>query len=387
MTDDGWSSTSRLSNDLFAKDMDFLDDDVFELSVKDDKEAPESDCNPVKEHLMKQLNAIQNRIDKTKNEIEEIKQTVKSILDSLVVKAVSGQETNIDSNDDLYTVEGEPVWKEKCEDTQHPEILVLKSQWQYVLRDKWVIGAVLRNASFQSLYELKFYAFAEGTTELRGISTFWVEVDGLWKRIDSITPKKDDVVATLVLDPLDFDDTSSIDVYGTIAYENIDNELQVALPVVRFTSYDVLRRTHELNLSRDTRYAILALRSTFLETVLELPVTFDTERMAHLLRILSVKRIAKNVYGVDGNTESSLYGMVEVLSLAKIRVSAKTSSYLKLILRTLHDEIPTCTSTKYQEEYCVEAAKALIEELETYLGDPDFARIQRARIKSDLLVP
>ncbi|KAK2580790.1 hypothetical protein KPH14_011525 [Odynerus spinipes] len=107
--------------------MDYFEDDIFELSYKNtDDEAFTSKCNPIEEHLMKQLNAIQSRIDKTKNEIEETEQTVKQISNTLLSKAVTGQDTSPDSNSDLYTIEGEPVIKNKCID-----------------------GVVLQNASLQ----------------------------------------------------------------------------------------------------------------------------------------------------------------------------------------------------------------------------------------------
>lgn len=60
---------------------------------------------------------------------------------------------------------------------------------------------------------------------------------------------------------------------------------------------------------------------------------------------------------------------------------------LMLILRTI-EEVSSIPVTRLDESNRVkEAAEALIEELEMYLGDTNLAKIQRARIKSDLLIP
>ncbi|KAL2720918.1 uncharacterized protein V1478_009964 [Vespula squamosa] len=399
--------------------MDCFDDDIFEFSDKDEdacisKTTSHKEFNPIEEHLTKELNSIQYRIDKAKNELEEIKETVQHISNNLLYKAVFGQDKNVDSDNDLYTVEGEPVLKKKHEEDKPCNFLVLKEQWQYVLFDKWVIGVVLQNVSFQekitktfltfyikrilikvilaillhrrsTLNELRFYAFPKGNSEIHGVvSAFWEEENDLWKRVNAILSKRDNVVATLVLDPVDFHENTIVEIYGTISYENLDMELQIAVPVVTFTSRDILRGVYKLNDSQHPKYAVLALKSIFVETILELPYQFDSENFIDLLRCLDAKKFVKNVYCID-NTE--YYAMIETLSANKIKISAKTMSRLKLILRIIQDE-SSIPITKLEESSCVEeAVEALIEELETYLGDPNPARIQRARIKSDLLIP
>ncbi|XP_043666476.1 uncharacterized protein LOC122628332 [Vespula pensylvanica] len=370
--------------------MDCFDDDIFEFSDKDEDACistitSRKELNPIKEHLAKQLNSIQYRIDRAKNELEEIKETVQHISNNLLHKAIFGQDKSVDSDNDLYTVEGEPVLKKKHEEDKPCNFLVLKEQWQYVLFDKWIIGVVLQNVSFQTLNELRFYAFPKGTSEIHGVvSAFWEEENDLWKRVNAILSKRDNVVATLVLDPMDFNENTLVQIYGTISYENLDMELQIAVPVVTFTSRDILRGTYKLNYSQQPKYAVLALKSVFVETILELPYQFDSENFVDLLRCLDAKKIVKNAYCVE-NTE--YHAVIETLSANKIKISAKTMSRLKLILRIIQDE-SSIPITKLEEFSCVEeAAEALIEELETYLGDPNLARIQRARIKSDLLIP
>ncbi|KAF7403103.1 hypothetical protein HZH66_005370 [Vespula vulgaris] len=237
----------------------------------------------------------------------------------------------------------------------------------------------------RTLNELRFYAFPKGTSEIHGVvSAFWEEENDLWKRVNAILSKRDNVVATLVLDPMDFNENTLVQIYGTISYENLDMELQIAVPVVTFTSRDILRGTYKLNYSQQPKYAVLALKSVFVETILELPYQFDSENFVDLLRCLDAKKIVKNAYCVES---AEYYAVIETLSANEIKISAKTMSRLKLILRIIQDE-SSIPITKLEEFSCVEeAAEALIEELETYLGDPNLARIQRARIKSDLLIP
>ncbi|KAI4473235.1 hypothetical protein M0802_016237 [Mischocyttarus mexicanus] len=193
-----------------------------------------------------------------------------------------------------------------------------------------------------TLRELKLYAFPKGSKEIHGVvSAFWQEENHIWKRINIITSRKDNIIATLVIDPIDFHENTVVEIYSTISYENLDTELQISMPIITFHSRDILSGTYDINLSQEPMYRVLALKSIFLESTIDLPFELNSDRtMSHLKLILSI---------VQGETS-----------------------------------IPV---TRLEEYRCVEAAEALIEELETYLGDLNFSRIQRARIKSDLLIP
>lgn len=86
--------------------MDCFDDDIFEFSDKDEdvsvsKTTSHKEFNPIEEHLVKQLNGIRNRIDKAKNELEEMKETIGRVSNNLAYKAVFGRDKNIDSDDDV----------------------------------------------------------------------------------------------------------------------------------------------------------------------------------------------------------------------------------------------------------------------------------------------
>lgn len=142
-----------------------------------------------------------------------------------------------------------------------------------------------------------------------------------WKRIDSIPSKKDNVVATLVIEPLDFDDYTNVEIHGTIIYENMDTELQITVPVFNFVSLDIMRGTYKLNHSLRPRYTVLALKCLLTETiVVELPYRFDSENFNVLLRSVEAKKITDNVYCIDN---AECYGIMETFSANRMTISAK----------------------------------------------------------------
>lgn len=77
-----------------------MDEDMFALS---DDELPisTSKCNPVEEHLMKQLSDVQTRIQKTKNDIKEIQDMTKHALESLYNQALYGKNITLDCDSDV----------------------------------------------------------------------------------------------------------------------------------------------------------------------------------------------------------------------------------------------------------------------------------------------
>ncbi|KAI4479052.1 hypothetical protein M0802_014465 [Mischocyttarus mexicanus] len=235
-----------------------------------------------------------------------------------------------------------------------------------------------------TLRELKLYAFPKGSKEIHGVvSAFWQEENHIWKRINVITSRKDNIIATLVIDPIDFHENTVVEIYSTISYENLDTELQISMPIITFHSRDILSGTYDINLSQEPMYRVLALKSIFLESTIDLPFELNSDRFLNILKYLDAKKIFTNIYIIE---RIECYAMIETLSTNKIIIMARTMSHLKLILSIVQGEtsIPV---TRLEEYRCVEAAEALIEELETYLGDLNFSRIQRARIKSDLLIP
>ncbi|OAD52926.1 hypothetical protein WN48_11172 [Eufriesea mexicana] len=77
-----------------------MDEDMFALS---DEELPisTSKCNPVEEHLMKQLSDVQTRIEKTRNDIKDIQDMTRRNLESLYNEAQYGKDITWDSDSDV----------------------------------------------------------------------------------------------------------------------------------------------------------------------------------------------------------------------------------------------------------------------------------------------
>ncbi|KAF3426565.1 hypothetical protein E2986_07543 [Frieseomelitta varia] len=178
--------------------MDSTDDDMFVLS---DEELPISTpkCNPIEEHLTRASSDVRTRIERATNDIKEVQDMTRRILESLYKQARYGEDVTSDSDSDvsslkksvlvticqlrsagqmnfihcneelyerkcgyiifitiecstsvkLYTINGQlVVKKKKYEVSKLPhEFLVINSNWKYVFTDKWVIGVELTNSS------------------------------------------------------------------------------------------------------------------------------------------------------------------------------------------------------------------------------------------------
>lgn len=78
------------------------DEDMFAISDEETSlSAQTASSNPVEEHLLKQLADVQNRIDATSNEIEEVKTATARILNALQWRALHGEDINSDCDGDV----------------------------------------------------------------------------------------------------------------------------------------------------------------------------------------------------------------------------------------------------------------------------------------------
>lgn len=84
--------------------MNSCDEDLFAIS---DEEAVVlssqfvQSSNPVEKYLMKQLVSVQNRIERTTNDIEEVKATTGHILNALQQRLLQGEDVNSDTDSDV----------------------------------------------------------------------------------------------------------------------------------------------------------------------------------------------------------------------------------------------------------------------------------------------
>ncbi|XP_019699316.1 uncharacterized protein LOC105188442 isoform X2 [Harpegnathos saltator] len=247
--------------------MNSCDEDLFAIT---DEEVSSSSSqfvrlsNPVEKYLMKQFINVQNKIETTTNDIEEVKATAGYILNVLQQHVQYGTDINSDIDNDLYTIEGEPVIKKK-QDYKTNNIernLEITSQWQCVLHDKWIIGVELRNGRHCALNKLRYYPWVKNELEIRGESMLWqLWEDRFWRKIDSIHGGTA-VVATTAIDLPVFARESVIHCWGMISYEIGETRFQMSVPIVRLSAAEIINCSWIKFLDESKHVAILALKST-----------------------------------------------------------------------------------------------------------------------------
>ena len=83
--------------------MDSMDDDMFVLS---DEELPISTpkCNPIEEHLTRASSDVRTRIERATNDIKEVQDMTRRILESLYKQARYGEDVTSDSDSDVSSL-------------------------------------------------------------------------------------------------------------------------------------------------------------------------------------------------------------------------------------------------------------------------------------------
>lgn len=367
-----------------------FDEDIFRLSGEDDVSVPMS--NPVTEHLNERLFDVRCRIENAKRNIEETETTTESILKLLHARAQYEDSVTSDDDDDadLYTEDGQPRIKRRKQKT-HRQILIPKDSWKRVLCDKWVIGVVLQNTSTEHLHDIRFYIDAKNDHELTGSSILWYLADKTsYIETDSI-PQQAEVVATIASDLPKFEEESERTVSGTISYRADGRDYQTPVPNVRLSAVETAEDSCGLDFWKSPRESMLALRSICLVKTVGIDIETDTARGTKILECLQelcFQEICSDVYVVEA-AGSLMYCLIEVLPLideeAQLRISCRSDAQMNVMLRILKDKFPDMIVK--EENNCVLAARTLMEELKLYLYDTSGPEKQRARIKTDLLIP
>ncbi|KAK9299499.1 hypothetical protein QLX08_007515 [Tetragonisca angustula] len=386
--------------------MDSMDDDMFVLS---DEELPISTpkCNPIEEHLTRASSDVRTRIERATNDIKEVQDMTRRILESLYKQARYGEDVTSDSDSDLYTINGQlVVKKKKYEVSKLPhEFLVINSNWKYVFTDKWVIGVELTNSSNKKINNPQVYvSLKEDDDNLRGMSTFWkLENEIFSYQTNEICPSGQ-VVATVVLDLPKFDKRPFYDIYGTIVYEVEEREYQIPVPVIRLKIDDTIDNGYQvkfLNHVDPTRMKdvhvispmILALRSTSIEKNVDIQMKEDPERKKQLVKFLKkypFQEIHTNVHFVQ-TTGCLMHCLIEILPVSpvekgeKLRISSRSSHQMNIIIGLLREYFPDMLTEENVSP--MNAAMVLMEELKLYLEDTSTANRQLARIATDLVIP
>ncbi|KAL6446393.1 hypothetical protein ACFW04_001165 [Cataglyphis niger] len=347
------------------------DEDMFAISDEETSLSTQTaSSNPIEEHLLKQLADVQNRIDATSNEIEEVKTATARILNSLQWRALHGEDINSDCDGDLYTVEGQPILKKKRqrESSNAERIVEIISQWQCILQDKWIIGVELQNVSCCTLLNLRYYPYVRDKMEIYGESMFWKRFFH-WERINSIHPGAVHVVATVVLDLPTFDTESISECWTTISYEIGETQFQIPIPPVQLT-IDEDNQNDE-----DDSCALYEPRK---------------KQLFHFLTTKNFVKISDDVFLVKEH-DPLMYCLIELEWLSKVdevnvRIFARSVNQLNIILHFLRAVFPSMTVMEEVDD-CIEAAMALIRELEMIRDKKSILEIQEAKVITDLLIP
>ncbi|XP_020300100.1 uncharacterized protein LOC109863865 [Pseudomyrmex gracilis] len=382
--------------------MDSGDEDIFAISDEDFPSMQVVQSNPVEDHLLKQLADVQSRIDFVKNEIAEVEVTATRVLKSLQWRELYGEDVDSDSDGDMYTAEGTPVIKKNSKtDPKIPKTnLVVAAQWQCILQDKWIIGVELLNKSCCTLLNLRYYPYVRDEAEIYGESVFWKNNKNFhWERTSFITPECS-MVAIVVLDLPRFDRQPVVECWGMIAYKIDEMSYQLPVPSMRLTIAETFANSCMTFLNGNERVVLLALKSTCnTEKIITLRLKdnekkydahYRREALCYFLTSRTFEQLYSDVFLVQKHN-SLMYCLVEVQSIdaseTRIKICVRSINQLNIILHCLRDQFPKDDVIVEDEvDDCVEAAMALIHELEVIRDKKSVFEIQEAKVITDLLI-
>ncbi|EGI69086.1 hypothetical protein G5I_02258 [Acromyrmex echinatior] len=253
-----------------------------------------------------------------------------------------------------------------------------------------------------TLLNPRYYPYVLSTPdeEIFGESMFWKLKEGYFfhsEKINLIHPGA--VVATMVLDLPTFDQEPVIKCWGIISYEIDETQFQIPLPTIELSIDETINSSCIRFLNENGRNAILALKSTStIEKIFNIR-TDDRDNQDDrngfgnkFFRFLTARTFTKvwdNVFLVKEHG-CLMYCLIEIQSIdvnkANIRIFARSVNQLNIILHLLQNEFPD-VSVAEETDDCVEAAKALIHELEMIRDQKSILEIQEAKVITDLLIP
>ncbi|XP_014474123.1 PREDICTED: uncharacterized protein LOC106744150 [Dinoponera quadriceps] len=252
------------------------------------------------------------------------------------------------------------------------------------------------------LKKLKYYPYVKDEFEIRGESMFWqLRKDSFWQKINTVHPGTAHVVAITILDLPAFDRKSVVDCWGTILYEIDETRFQMPVPFIRLSVTEIIDCSWIKFLDKNEHGAILALKSTSsTERIVNIQLSSDRindqgehdSKKKQLFRFLAKKtfeKIHKDIFSVKEHG-SLTYCLIEILSIdsdeASLRIFARSVNQLHIILRLLQDKFPNMTVVEKVDKF-MEAAMALIRELNLTRDKKSALEIQEAKLITDLLIP
>lgn len=348
--------------------------------------------NPVEEHLNVQLNCIQNQIDIINSNIEVVKNVTGNTIKSVAAQAIYNEDSNSESDNDLYTSNGEPILKKRKKKYEKSKVLVIHNTWQKVIDDKWIIGVELENTMSCVLKDPTIYiCLKDGKNAYTGVSVFWFLVENqtsekqFWYPTNEIYDK---VVATAVLDLPTFDSVSQIETHGIVICENDDKLYQTPLPEMILTVENTVNGSLSINFDgNDAENSLLALKVISIDRVFIIPGA-DEKSLRKFLKTYEYDDICNVcILRKLGSLQNCILEIYPPqFDDLQVLISARSEAQLTAVVQLLKKEYPEVFDPEKQQ-MIDEAAEALEEELKCYLNLSDKAAIQRAKVKSDLLIP
>ncbi|XP_067209711.1 uncharacterized protein [Linepithema humile] len=261
-------------------------------------------------------------------------------------------------------------------------------------------GPVSRGAS--TLLNPRYYPYIRDEMEICGESMFWklkAESYFHWEKINLIYPGSVHVVATMVLDLPTFDRESVVEYWSTISYEIDEIQYQIPVPPIQLTIAETIDSSCIKFLEENEHSAVLALKSTCnAESIVRLLKNNQDEyeswkkQFFHFLGTKAFERVCSDIFLVKEHL-SLMYCLIEIQSITvnemSVKIFARSVSQLNVILHLLRDEFSkdghNVIVVEEIDDY-VDAATALIRELELIRDKKSTLEIQEAKAITDLLI-
>lgn len=359
----------------------------------------EKERNPVKEHLLKQFNEVEERVECTKRQIEETNSLKAKILQKFSSRAFYGESSSSGSDSDLFTAAGEPIVKRRKK-TKRLKIqpLVVKSTWQHVSDDKWIVGVMLQNTSDHDLYELDLHVTIKEVEEFSGVSAFWMkDSKSFWRRTDlAKSGESCEVAATIVVDLPKFTRNSNAEIFGTVTYESDDVMLQTLIPKVTLNVDKIIGGEHDLRIFNpgdgetvtDLVQALISVKSLSIEKITDFKISHALNKdLKNILTDIGFKEILPKVF--VGRSSALDRCILEVTSASVVKyrsiIYSRSIQQLNILLHLVHNALPKGTTVTCRNVTAQGVIQAFETELNLYLTTGNTFEVQEAIAKSDLM--
>ncbi|XP_044582605.1 uncharacterized protein LOC123263721 isoform X2 [Cotesia glomerata] len=230
-----------------------------------------------------------------------------------------------------------------------------------------------------------------GESGIKGVTSFWETVDdSLWNRTSKLNPESDRITATAVLDLPTFNDTCQVKVYGTVTYKMDEMELQAPVNFLSLTTTQAIDKSLTPRYAKDLHQSVVAMKAAAIEKVIAVPLHADGRgiKILSFIENKDFQEILNDVH-VSKNPEVFRNCLIEVLSVESavtMRISARSTAQLNILIHMLQAEFPDAIETGKQDKI-TDAVIALENEIKLKLGCDEPTKLLKAKVVTDLLVP